>query len=176
MRLSETRVNGVFVIDIEQKRDDRGFFARCWDLDELRAAGLDTALHLSAITFNPHGGTLRGMHYQAEPFAETKFVRVTRGAIFDVAIDLRKGSPTYLNWHGEVLSGENRKQLYIPKGCAHGYITLEPDSELTYFLSAPFSAAHARGVRYNDPRFAIDWPGEVRVISERDANYPDYVE
>lgn len=174
MRMMETRIHGVYVIDVEPRSDERGFFARCWDVDQLRAAGLDTDLHLSAITFNPHKGTLRGMHFQEAPFAETKFVRVTRGAIFDVAVDLRKDSPTYLQWYGEVLSADNRQQLYIPKGCAHGYLTLEPDSELTYFLSAPFSPDHARGVRYNDPRFDIDWPGEVKMISQRDANYPDY--
>ena len=176
MRIMETRIQGVYVIDIEPRSDERGFFARCWDIDQLRDAGLDTDLHLSAITFNPTKGTLRGMHFQAPPFAETKFVRVTRGAIFDVAIDLRKDSSTYMQWYGQVLSAENRRQLYIPKGCAHGYLTLEADSELTYFLSAPFSADHARGVRYNDARFGIEWPGEVKLISQRDANYPDYTE
>jgi len=174
MKFTPTKIAGVQVIDLVQHGDDRGFFARCWDRETLLENGLDTDLSISAITFNEHAGTLRGMHFQLPPFAETKFVRVTRGAIFDVAVDLRKGSPTYLQWHGEILSADNRRQLYIPKGCAHGYLTLEPKTELTYFLSAAYSPEHARGVRYNDAAFGIKWPGEVKVIAPRDAQYADY--
>lgn len=174
MKIGQTSIPGVFTIDIVAHNDERGFFARTWDVDDLRANGLDTDLSIAAVTFNHHRGTLRGMHFQLPPFAETKLVRVTRGAIFDVALDLRKDSPTYLKWHGETLSAENRRQLYIPKGCAHGYITLEDQTELTYFLSAAYSPGHARGVRYNDPAFGIAWPGEVKVIAARDAQYPDY--
>lgn len=176
MNLTRTSVEGVYVVDIEPITDDRGFFARCWDYDRATGQGLDSQIMLVAVTYNPRSGTLRGMHYQLPPFAETKWVRVTRGAIFDVAVDLRKDSPTYLQWHGEILSAANHKQLYIPKGCAHGYITLEPDSELTYLISAPYSPEHARGIRYDDPRFNIRWPVEVRCISERDASYPDYTD
>jgi dTDP-4-dehydrorhamnose 3,5-epimerase len=174
MKLRETKSPGVHVIEPVPAADDRGFFARIWDVDALRKAGLDTELNISAITYNKHRGTLRGMHFQLAPFAETKFVRVTRGAIWDVALDLRPDSPTYLQHHGELLSAENHRQLYIPKGCAHGYLTLEDHTELSYFLSAPYSPQHASGVRYNDPAFAIDWPGQVRVIAPRDAAYADY--
>ncbi|MBC7782343.1 MAG: dTDP-4-dehydrorhamnose 3,5-epimerase family protein [Burkholderiales bacterium] len=175
MKITPTQIQGVHVIDVTRHEDDRGFFARSWDADELTRHGLDTALHLSAITHNKIKGTLRGMHFQAAPMAETKFVRVTRGSIFDVALDLRKESPTYLRWHGEILSERNHRQLYIPKGCAHGYLTLEDDTELTYFLSAAYSLEHARGVRYNDQAFGIIWPGEIRLIAPRDAAYADYV-
>jgi dTDP-4-dehydrorhamnose 3,5-epimerase len=175
MKIQETKIPGVHVIDIAPASDDRGFFARLFDVDALAKAGLDAQVHLSAITYNAHRGTLRGMHYQLPPFAETKFVRVTRGAIWDVALDLRKESPTYLKYHGELLSAENHRQLYIPKGCAHGYITLEDHTELAYLLSAPYSPEQARGVRYNDPAFAIQWPGEVKIIAPRDAGYADYV-
>ncbi len=174
MQITETKLQGLKVIDITPHADDRGFFARVWDRDALVSVGMDTDLQLSALTQNVHAGTLRGMHYQTPPFAETKFVRVTRGSIFDVAVDLRKDSPTYLQWHGEVLSARNHRQLYIPKGFAHGYLTLEADTELTYFLSAAYSPEHARGVRYNDPAFAINWPGEIKVIAPRDAQYGDY--
>lgn len=176
MHLTRTSIEGVYVVATEPATDERGFFARCWDYDRVVEQGLDPRISLIAMTHNPQAGTLRGMHYQIPPFAETKWVRVTRGAIFDVALDLRKDSPTYLRWHGEVLSAENHRQLYIPKGCAHGYLTLEPNSELMYLLSSPYSAEHARGVRYNDPRFGIRWPADVRCISARDAGYPDYTD
>lgn len=175
MKIAPTKLPGVHVIDIVAHADERGFFARTYDVDALVKHGLDPQIHLSAVTHNKRKGTLRGMHFQAPPFAETKYVRVTRGAIYDVAVDLRRDSPTYLQWHGEVLSAENHRQLYISKGCAHGYLTLEDDTELTYFLSAPYSPEHARGVRYNDPAFAIEWPGAVEVIAPRDANYADYL-
>jgi len=176
MKISPTKLPGVHVIDLAPAADDRGFFARAWDRQALIAAGLDTDLSLSALTYNKHKGTLRGMHYQTAPAAETKFVRVTRGSIFDVALDLRADSPTYLQWHGEILSADNRRQLYIPKGCAHGYLTLEDDTELTYMISADYAPQNARGVRYNDPQFGIQWPGEIKVIAPRDAQYPDYAQ
>jgi dTDP-4-dehydrorhamnose 3,5-epimerase len=175
MTINSTPIHGAFAIDPEPHADERGFFARVWDVDAFGKHGLDVELNISAVTLNHRKGTLRGMHYQRAPFAETKLVRVTRGAIFDVAIDLRPESPTYLKWHGETLTADNRRQFYIPKGCAHGYLTLEPSSEITYFLSAPYSPTHAAGIRYNDPAFAIKWPGEAKVIAPRDAGYPDYV-
>jgi dTDP-4-dehydrorhamnose 3,5-epimerase len=174
MKKLDTKVAGCFVLELEEIRDARGFFARAWDVNELIQKGLDTDVSIQAITFSEKRGTLRGMHFQTEPYAETKFVRVTRGAIFDVALDLRKDSPTFLKWHGEILSADNRKQLYIPKGCAHGYLTLEDRTELTYNLSAPYAPNHAGGVRYNDPIFGIRWPEAVAVINDRDANYADY--
>jgi dTDP-4-dehydrorhamnose 3,5-epimerase len=174
MKQIPTNVAGCFVLELEMHSDERGFFARAWDVDELIKKNLDPDISIQALTFNKSRGTLRGMHFQREPYAETKFVRVTRGAIFDVALDLRKDSPTYLKWHGEVLSAENRKQLYIPKGCAHGYLTLEDNTELSYTLSAPYAPTHAAGVRYNDALFGIAWPEPVRVINDRDANYLDH--
>jgi dTDP-4-dehydrorhamnose 3,5-epimerase len=126
---------------------------------------------LVATTYNAHALTLRGMHFQREPFAETKLVRVTRGRIFDVAIDLRPGSPTSRHWHGVELSADNGQQFYIPKGFAHGYLTLEDHCELSYVLSAPYSAEHATGYRFDDPAFAIRWPAVPKVIHPRDAGY-----
>ena len=152
--------------------DERGFFARTWDREAFERAGLDTALHLCAVTQNRVRGTLRGMHYQQTSHAETKLVRVTRGAIYDVAVDLRTESPTYRRWHGELLSAGNYRQLYIPVGCAHGYLTLTDDSELSYMLSAAYAPHHAGGVRYDDPAFGIEWPEPIRLIAPRDANYP----
>jgi dTDP-4-dehydrorhamnose 3,5-epimerase len=172
MKILPTSIAGVHVIDLTPAADDRGFFARTWDRTALEAVGLETSLQICAITQNRRRGTLRGMHFQRAPFAEAKFVRVTRGAIFDVALDLRPESATYRQWHGEVLSAENHRQLYIPHGCAHGYLTLSDDSELTYMLSAAYSPEHADGVRYDDPAFAIAWPEEIQVIAPRDAGYP----
>ncbi len=174
MQISPTNVAGCFVITPVKHADDRGHFARLWDKDVAVLHGLDTDIGIIATTVNHAKGTLRGMHFQSSPFAETKLVRVVRGSIFDVALDLRKDSPTYLKWHGELLSASRAGQLYIPKGCAHGYLTLEDDTELNYLLSSPHAPSHASGVRYNDAAFAIDWPGEVRVIAPRDAGYADY--
>ena len=171
MNLTPTNIPGCFVMSPTRHEDDRGYFARLYDRDFALANQLDPDVSIVATTFNKLKGTLRGMHLQTAPFAETKVVRVTRGSIFDVAVDLRKDSPTYLQWHGELLSIENAKQFYIPKGCAHGYLTLEDQTELNYLLSAPYSPAHAAGYRFDDPAFAIDWPGEVRVIHPRDAGY-----
>jgi dTDP-4-dehydrorhamnose 3,5-epimerase len=175
MLLNNTPIADVYVIEAHPHADERGMFARVFDKDVLLQNGLDADVHLSAVTFNHHAGTLRGMHYQKAPYAETKFVRVTRGSVFDVAVDLRKESPSYLKWHGEVLSAENRKQLYIPKGCAHGYMTLEDNTELTYLLSAPYSPTHSGGVRYDDKAFGIVWPSDVKVIHPRDAGYADFI-
>ncbi|HEX8340602.1 MAG TPA: dTDP-4-dehydrorhamnose 3,5-epimerase family protein [Tepidisphaeraceae bacterium] len=172
MRIIPTAIPGVHVIEATPVADDRGYFARTWDRDALEEAGLDTALHLCAVTQNRRRGTLRGMHFQRPPHAETKFVRVTRGAIFDVALDLRPESPTFRQWHGETLTAENHRQLYVPAGCAHGYLTLSDDAELTYMLSAAYAPAHAGGVRYDDPAFAIEWPGPINVVAPRDAQYP----
>ena len=172
MKILPTPIPGVHVIEPTLVADERGFFARIWDRDAFEKVGLDTSLHLCAVTQNRVRGTLRGMHYQLAPHAETKLVRVTRGAIYDVAIDLRRGSPTYRRWHGELLSAENHRQLYVPAGCAHGYLTLTDDSELSYMLSAAYAPQHAGGVRYDDPAFGIVWPEPVRMIAPRDANYP----
>jgi dTDP-4-dehydrorhamnose 3,5-epimerase len=169
--MTPTILPGCFVMTPTRHEDERGYFSRLYDRDFALANHLDPEVSIVATTFNKAKGTLRGMHFQIAPFAETKVVRVTRGAIFDVALDLRKESPTYLKWYGETLSADNAKQLYIPKGCAHGYLTLEDQTELNYLLSSPYSPSHAQGVRFDDPKFAIDWPGEVRMIHPRDAGY-----
>ena len=166
---------GAYLITIKRFEDERGFFARSWCRDELEQHGLDASLHQCSISFNTTAGTLRGMHFQTAPYAETKIVRCTSGSIYDVIIDLRPGSVTYLKHQGFVLSAIERNALYIPKGFAHGFLTLEDNTEVFYHISDPYSPEHAAGVRYNDPLFGISWPGEVKVIKERDANYDDYL-
>ena len=169
-----TQLAGVFEIDISQHTDERGFFARTWCRKEFDEAGLNADLAQCSISFNKERGTLRGMHYQARPFEEDKLVRCTAGAIYDVALDLRENSSTFRQWFGTVLSSENHRALYVPKGCAHGFFTLTENSEVLYQISAFYCPQAARGVRWNDPAFMIEWPGEVRVISERDKNLPDF--
>jgi dTDP-4-dehydrorhamnose 3,5-epimerase len=170
----ETKLPGVFEIGLELLHDERGFFARTWCQNEFKEHGLESKLVQCSISFNRHRGTMRGVHYQAEPFAESKIVRCTAGAIFDVALDLRKGSPTYKQWFGIELSAENRKTLYVPKGCAHGFLSLTDNAEVLYQMSEFFHPESARGVRWNDPAFQIEWPGKVEVISERDRSLPDF--
>lgn len=174
MRFMETEVEGAWLVDPERFDDERGFFARTWGAEDLRQAGLDASLNQASVSFNHKKGTLRGMHFQRAPHSETKVVRCTMGSMFDVVLDLRPESPTHLKWHGEVLSSENRRALYIPKGCAHGFITLEDATEVFYMISDPYVPEAGAGVRWNDPVFDIRWPTEVAVLNERDASYPDY--
>jgi dTDP-4-dehydrorhamnose 3,5-epimerase len=173
VRFTETKVAGAFLIEPEPVADERGFFARSWDREEFQARGLNPRLAQCSISFSRRKGTLRGLHYQVAPHQEAKLVRCTRGAIWDVALDLRPGSATYRAWFGVELSAANRAMLYIPEGCAHGQLTLTDDTEVFYQISAPYAPAAARGVRYDDPAIGIKWPGEVTVISDRDASYPD---
>ena len=173
MILTETRLAGAFTIDVEPHEDERGFFARVWDPDELAAHGLDVRVAQSSIAYNHVAGTLRGLHFQVPPHAETKLVRCTRGAIWDVIVDLRRDSPTYLEWVAVELTEENRRTLYVPEEFAHGYQTLEDASEVWYQMSAPYAPEAARGLRFDDPRLEIDWPSaEHHVISERDLGWP----
>ena len=174
MIFTEVKVRGAYIVEIEQLVDERGFFARTWCLRELREQGLDSNLVQCSISFNHKRGTLRGMHIQLPPHAETKLVRCTQGAIYDVILDLRRDSPSYMQWHGEELTAENRKALYVPKGCAHGFITLADNTEVLYQISDFYALEFARGLRWNDPQFSIVWPAEVTVISERDQNYKAY--
>lgn len=172
MRFSSVPVEGAWRVEPERHADERGFFARTWCTREFASQGLVASFVQTSVSFNEIAGTLRGMHYQAEPHAEAKLVRCTAGAIYDVVVDLRPGSPTYLAWHGETLTGANRLALYIPKGCAHGFITLEDASEVLYDISEFFEPNHARGVRWSDPTIGISWPREPARISSRDAAYP----
>ena len=174
MIFEETILKGAYLIKPERLEDERGFFARMWCRREFEAHGLGTALVQCNVAFNASMGTLRGMHFQVAPYEEAKLVRCTMGTIYDVIVDLRKNSPTYLRHFGEVLSAENRIMLYVPEGFAHGFITLEDRTEVFYQMSAFYDFESARGVRWNDPAFGIRWPAEVRVISERDRSYPDF--
>ena len=174
MTFRETKISGVFEVQIEPRNDERGFFARTWCQKEFRDQGLNSGLVQCSVSYNARKGTLRGMHYQAEPFPETKVVRCTRGAIYDVVLDLRPQSPTFKSWIAVVLTAENRDMVYVPEGCAHGFLTLEDRSEVFYQMSDFYSPESARGVRWNDPAFGISWPAEAEVISERDRTYPDF--
>lgn len=177
MIFQETSLKDAYVLELEAIGDERGFFARMWCKEELASHGLDTDLAQCSLSFNHKKGTLRGMHFQIPPSGETKIVRCTQGAIFDVIIDLRAKSPTFLQWMGVELSAENRTMLYIPKGFAHGFQTLADDSEVFYCISATYNPEVARGVHWNDPAFHINWPeAENRVISEKDQNWPMFVQ
>ena len=174
MKFTDTDIPGVVVVEIERLEDERGFFARSFCAEEFAAQGLVGDFVQANIAFNAARGTLRGLHYQASPAPEPKLVRCTAGAVFDVAIDLRTGSPSYCRWSGHELSAANRRALYIPAGCAHGLLTLEDACEVSYLMGAAYDPALARGVRWNDPAFAIDWPEAPLVISDRDAGFADF--
>jgi len=174
MKFHETKLPGVFEIHIEPKLDDRGFFARSWCRKEFEEHGLDPRLVQCNISVSKRKGTLRGVHYQTPPYAETKLVRCTRGAIYDVIVDLRPQSPTFKQWAAIVLTADKRNMAYVPENCAHGFLTLEDETEVFYQMSEFYDSASARGVRWNDPAFGIAWPAQVEVISERDRTYPDF--
>lgn len=174
MKFHPTRIAGVVEIYLEPVRDERGFFARSWCRTEFERHGLESALVQCNISFNARKGTLRGMHFQAAPFAETKLVRCTHGAVYDVVLDLRPESPTFKGWIAVTLSAKNRNMVYIPQGCAHGFLTLQDETEVFYQMSEYYNAESARGVRWNDPAFGIAWPDRLEVISDRDQNYPDF--
>jgi dTDP-4-dehydrorhamnose 3,5-epimerase len=170
----ETKLSGVFEIQIERLRDERGFFARTWCQKEFAERGLNPRLVQCSISFNTRRGTLRGIHFQVAPHAEVKLVRCTRGAIYDVVVDLRRSSPTFKDWIGLTLTSQKGNMLYIPEGCGHGFLTLENESEVFYQMSEFYDAELARGVRWDDPAFGIAWPGAVEVISQRDRTYPAF--
>ncbi|MDQ3632365.1 MAG: dTDP-4-dehydrorhamnose 3,5-epimerase family protein [Actinomycetota bacterium] len=175
MKLVETPLAGAWVLELERLEDERGHFARTFDAELLVAHGMDARVAQSSTSFNRHAGTLRGMHFQTPPDEETRIARVTRGAVFDVIVDLREGSATRHAWFGVDLSAENGRSLYVPRGFAHGFQTLVDASEVLYVMSAPYVAEAARGVRWDDPAFGIVWPDAPggRTISARDAEYPD---
>ena len=174
MIFTETALSGAFVIDPEGQEDARGLFARTWCRRELQTRGLETRMAQCGTSFNKRKGTLRGLHYQVPPAAETKIVRCTRGSLYDVMVDLRPGSPTFLGHVGIVLTADNRRMLYVPSGFAHGFQTLEDDTEVFYQISEFWAPEHARGVRWDDPLFAIAWPNDQRTMIERDLRYPDF--
>jgi dTDP-4-dehydrorhamnose 3,5-epimerase len=174
LKFISTALAGAFVIELEPLIDERGFFARTFCQQEFEALGLDGDLRQCSISFNHRRGTLRGMHYQATPHEEAKLVRCTRGAIHDVILDLRASSPTFDRWIAVRVSADNRRMVYIPRGFAHGFQTLVDDSEVFYQMSEFYHPECARGLRWNDPRFAIEWPLADAIISARDRSYPDF--
>ena len=174
MTFLETRIKGVFEVHPELLVDERGFFARTWCQKECAAAGLNPAVVQCNVSFNARQGTLRGLHYQEAPHQEAKLVRCTRGALYDVAVDLRRDSPTFRQWTAANLTAENRHMLYIPEGCGHGFLTLEDDTEIFYQMSELYAPGFGRGARWNDPAFGIAWPRGIEAISERDRTYPDF--
>ena len=161
-------------IRLEPRVDERGFFARTWCRKEFDANGLNSQLVQCNLSANTQKGTLRGMHYQAAPHTEAKLVHCLRGAIYDVVLDLRPGSASYKQWFGKILDAEQHNMLYIPEGCAHGFLTLADNTEVFYQMSEFYEPAAARGVRWDDPAFGIAWPESVKMISERDRSYPDF--
>jgi dTDP-4-dehydrorhamnose 3,5-epimerase len=175
MIFTETELPGAYVLDLERREDDRGFFARAWCMNELGDHGLETRIVQANVSFNHRKGTLRGMHMQVAPHAEVKVIRATRGSILDVVVDLRPDSPTFKRWTGVELSAANGRALYVPEGFAHGYQTLEDDTETWYLITAYYEPSAGRGVRWDDPAFGIEWPEvEERTINERDRNWPDF--
>ncbi len=176
MKFQPTRIAGAFRIEIEPLADERGLFARTYCFESLRKAGAAFGtIRQMSLSISPASCTLRGLHYQASPKPEAKIVRATQGRIFDVMVDLRRNSPTYLTWIGAELDASAHHALLIPAGCAHGFLTLEDDCTVEYVMDADFEASLARGHRWNDPTFGIEWPFAPRVISERDRTWPDFV-
>jgi dTDP-4-dehydrorhamnose 3,5-epimerase len=174
VRFTETRLSGAFVVELDLLADERGHFARTFDVAEFAEHGLDPAVVQCNTSFNTRRGTLRGMHYQADPDGEAKLVRCTRGSIYDVAVDLRPDSGSRGRWFGAELSASNGRMLYIPTGMAHGFQTLEDGTEVHYQMSHHYVPEAARGVRFDDPAFGIEWPLPDPIVSERDRQYADF--
>ena len=175
MRFTATDIDGVLLLETDPIADDRGDFARSFCAEEFHKAGLNFTPVQMNISRNNTRGTLRGMHYQGEPEPDPKVVRCTSGRIYDVAVDLRKDSESFCRWVAAELTPDNQKSLLVPAGCAHGFITLEDHSDVLYLMGAPYVAELARGVRWDDPAFAIDWPLQPTTVAPRDASYPDFV-
>lgn len=175
MLFRETRLAGVRLIELEPARDERGFFSRTFCTREFAAQGLETAFPQHSVSYTARGGSVRGMHFQRTPHEEVKLLHCVKGAIHDVLIDLRPASPTYRRWEAYELTAENRRQLYVPAGLAHGFQTLAPDTEVAYLISAFYVADAAAGLRYDDPAFAITWPLPIADVSAKDRAWPDFV-
>jgi len=172
MKFTESRIPGAWIIDVSEIHDDRGFFAMTWLPDALAGRGLDPSLAQCNLAWNHRRGTLRGMHFQNAPHEQVKIIRCTRGALLDVIVDLRPDSAAYRQWEAVELTADNRRMFYMPKGIAHGYLTLTDGVEAYYHASTPWAPQAESGVRWNDPAFGITWPFEPRVISEKDAGWP----
>jgi dTDP-4-dehydrorhamnose 3,5-epimerase len=174
MRFAETTLRGAAVIEMEQRADERGSFARAWCATEMAAAGLNANIAQVNFSHNERAGTLRGLHMQRDPHAETKIIRCIRGAMYDVVVDLRPESASFCRWFGIELSAANRLALYVPEGFAHGYQTLADDSEVLYQVSVPYAPAAEEGYRYDDPAFSVTWPLAVSAMSEKDRDWPEF--
>ena len=174
MKWTALPLSGAYLVEIQSISDNRGFFARTWCLDEARELGLAVDFPQCSLSYNTRKGTIRGMHYQAPPHAETRLVRCTSGAIYDVLLDLRPDSPTFCKWFATEISAENHKSVYIPTGFAHGFQSLCDHSEVFYQISESYHPDCARGVRWNDIAFSITWPLEALILSERDRSFPDF--
>jgi len=174
MIFTETKLKGAFLVEVKKIEDERGFFGRAWCQQEFEDHGLNGKVCQLNTSFSKHKGTIRGMHYQVDPYQETKFIRCTRGAIFDVMIDLRPESPTFLQWVGNVLTADNYAMAYVPENFAHGFITLEENSEVYYPVTQFYTPGAERGFRYNDPTFNVEWPVEALHVSEKDMGHADF--
>ncbi len=174
MHFEQTPLPGTYLIDLEAIEDERGFFARVFCAEEFRKRQLDGRIVQINTSLSQTKGTLRGMHYQLRPCQEAKTIRCIHGAVYDVALDVRPGSATFGQWFGAELTAENRRMLYVPRGCAHGFLTLRENTEVLYVTTAPYSPQHERGIRWDDPRFTIAWPMAPTVISPRDRTHPDF--
>lgn len=172
MKFTKTPIESAYLIDLQKREDERGFFSRVFCQKEFEQLGLETKFVQVNNSLSVLPGTLRGLHYQKAPKEEVKIVRCIRGALFDVIVDIRENSPTYGKWFGEELTAENRRMMYVPKGFAHGFISLQPNTELVYFVSEYYSPEHERGIRWDDPNINIAWPREPSVISDKDRNLP----
>ncbi len=172
MNFTESPLAGAYIVDVNRLEDERGFFARSFCVEEFRGLGLATEMSQCSVSFNALRGTLRGLHFQAAPHEEEKLVRCTRGAVFDVIVDIRPESPTYRRYFGAELTAENQRALYITKGFAHGFLSLVDETEVFYMISVAHVPGAARGLRWNDPALNINWPFPPRVISNRDAEFP----
>lgn len=168
MLYQPTAVDGAFVVSLEKRGDERGFFARLFCAEEFAARGLENSISQINNSVSAQAGTLRGLHYQIAPFGEAKLVRCLRGSAFDVVVDLRPNSPTFGKWAGQTLTGDNRLMMYAPKGCAHGFLTLEDDTEMLYPATAPYNGQAERILRWDDERFGVVWPRTPEVLSDKD--------
>jgi dTDP-4-dehydrorhamnose 3,5-epimerase len=174
MRFAATPLAGAYLVEIAKIGDERGFFGRSWCQREMAEHGLDSQIAQINTSFSRHRGTLRGLHFQIAPYQESKLIRCTRGAIFDVIVDLRPGSPSCGQWYGAELTADNHLALYSPKGFAQGFITLQDDSEITYIASEPYAPGKDRGIRWDDPQFGIQWPLQPVAMSDKDRQWPDF--
>ena len=172
VRFKETKIEGLYVIELESKSDERGSFARIFDVEEFKKAGIDFRIVQASQSVTLKKGTLRGMHFQREPRVEVKLIRCLRGRVYDVAVDMRAGSPTYLKWHAEELSPENGKMFFLPKGMAHGFVTFTDDCAMEYFMDEIYAPEYASGIRWNDPAVGILWPIREPILGEKDQNWP----